>query len=215
MMKAYEFDVKLSHSNPLIWRKIVVPAGITFKRLHDTIQMAMGWWDYHLYEFRIEEAELRFTIDEEQYAEHKYMKALYANKKLTKEEDPYGFIERAIRGRVQKAQSSKIDSHLEKHNRLDYIYDFGDGWEHSIELIKIVDDYPFGYPIIIDGAGDCPPEDVGGISGYEDFLKIWNDPQHPDYEHMRSWGESQNFEPYDQTKLNRLLKEFIQLKKVK
>ena len=214
-MKAYEIDVKLTDSNPLVWRKIMVPAGITFKRLHDTIQMAMGWQNAHLYEFRIEEAELSFTIDEERYAEHKYMKDLYANKKLTKEEDPYGFIARSIRGKVQKANSSKIDSHLEKHKHLDYMYDFGDDWAHSIDLIKIVDDYPFGYPTILDGAGDCPPEDVGGFSGYEEFLKIWNDSTHPDYEHMRSWGESQYFETFNQAKVNGWIKEFIQLKKVK
>lgn len=214
-MKAYEIEVKLSDSNPLVWRKIMVPAGITFKRLHDTIQMAMGWGDYHLYEFRIEVAGLCFTIDEEHYAEHKHLKELYANKKLTKEEDPYGFIERSIRGKVQKAKSSKIDTHFEKYKHLHYMYDFGDGWAHSIDLIKIVDDYPFGYPKILDGAGDCPPEDVGGIPGYEEFLLIWNDPTHSDYEHTRSWGESQNFEAFNQAKVNKWLKEFIQLKKIK
>lgn len=59
-----------------------------------------------------------------------------------------------------------------------YVYDFGDDWRHKIELEKIIDDYQFGYPTILEGEGACPPEDVGGIPGYEEFLRVWNDPKH-------------------------------------
>lgn len=213
-MKAYEIDIKLHHSNPPVWRRIIVPTSITFKRLHDTIQMAMGWRDYHLYEFAIEETNLRFTSDQEQYEENKFMKEKFGGRKLTKEEDPYGYLARSIQGKLQKAQSSKIDSHLEKHKHLNYTYDFGDGWDHSIELVSILADYPYGYPILTDGSGDCPPEDVGGIPGYEEFLTAWHDSKHPDHEHMRTWGESQNFEEFDLVKTNKLLKKFILLKKI-
>ena len=62
-MKAYQIKTELVDSNPLIWRRVVIPADITFKRLHDTIQFSMDWWDHHLYEFEFPDEKLRITND--------------------------------------------------------------------------------------------------------------------------------------------------------
>jgi len=74
-MKAYQIKIELIDSKPLIWRRVIIPADVTFKRLHDTIQFSMDWWDYHLYEFNFPQEKLRITNDEESYEEFKFYSA--------------------------------------------------------------------------------------------------------------------------------------------
>ncbi len=71
---------------------------------------------------------------------------------------------------------------------LKYEYDFGDGWDHTIVLEKIVevDDHQ-PIPVCIKGKRNCPPEDCGGVWGYEDLLEIISDPKHPEHEEMLEW----------------------------
>ncbi|MBP1765040.1 MAG: plasmid pRiA4b family protein, partial [Firmicutes bacterium] len=64
-MKAYQIKIELVDSEPLIWRRVIIPADVTFRRLHDTIQFSMDWWDSHLYEFEFPQEKLRITNDEE------------------------------------------------------------------------------------------------------------------------------------------------------
>lgn len=66
---------------------------------------------------------------------------------------------------------------------------------------------------MVEGEGACPPEDVGGIQGYEEFLRVWNDPKHPEHEEMRQWGESQRYRPFDIAIRNDLLKTCLKIKK--
>ncbi|MDD3225884.1 MAG: plasmid pRiA4b ORF-3 family protein, partial [Clostridium sp.] len=73
-MKAYQIKIELIDSKPLIWRRVIIPADVTFKRLHDTIQISMDWSDYHLYEFEFPEEKLRITNDDEAYEENKFYK---------------------------------------------------------------------------------------------------------------------------------------------
>ena len=213
-MKAYQIKIKLIDSEPLIWRRVIVPAEITFKRLHDTIQFAMGWWDSHLYEFEFPEEKLRITCDDESFDEWKYYSAKYKTVKPTKKEDPLGIIGRMLESKLKKSQSTKIDKYLAKYTTFEYVYDFGDHWQHKIQIERVIDDYPFGYPQVLEGDGACPPEDVGGIGGYEEFLKAWNDPKHPEHDSVREWGEGMNDQPFDIVNTNELMKECLKLKKV-
>ncbi|WP_345789159.1 plasmid pRiA4b ORF-3 family protein [Pelotomaculum propionicicum] len=71
------------------------------------------------------------------------------------------------------------------------------------------------HPQILAGEGACPPEDVGGLGGYEEFLEAWNDPNHPEHEAMRQWGESQHYRDFDINFRNNLLKTCLKIKKVK
>lgn len=212
-MKAYQIKIELIDSEPLIWRRVIVPAEIPFKRLHDTIQFAMGWWDSHLYEFEFPEEKLRITCDDESFDEWKYYSAKYKTVKPTKKEDLLGIIGRILELKLKKSQSTKIDKYLAKYTTFEYIYDFGDHWQHQIQIERVIDDYLFGYPQVLEGEGACPPEDVGGIGGYEEFLKAWNDPKHPEHDSVCEWGEGMNYQPFDIVNTNELMQDCLKLKK--
>ena len=73
-------------------------------------------------------------------------------------------------------------------DRLVYEYDFGDGWEHDLLVEKVLELEPGAtYPVCIKRRRACPPEDVGGIWGYAEFLEILSDPDHPEYEERLEW----------------------------
>lgn len=211
-MKAYVILITLVESEPLIWRQVIVPAGITFKRLHDVIQATMGWKCYHLYDFNINEEKLRITGDEEAIREYEF----YSKKTLTKRNDPYGFIAKMLEIQPKLSTKVKIDKYLTEYKNIEYIYDFGDYWRHNIELEKIVEDYEYVYPICIDGEEACPPEDVGGVCGYKEFLKEIKDENHPEHESSKNWGESQNYkENFDIYSVNFGMEHTLKLKRIK
>ncbi len=99
----------------------------------------------------------------------------------------------------------KIDSYLEKYKKLEYIYDFGDDWHINVDLEDIINDYRKGYPTLTDGAQNAPPEDVGGLYGYYDFLKVLSNPSHPDYEHLAGWAKEQSYREYNSESINQFL----------
>lgn len=212
-MKAYQIKIELIGSHPLIWRRVIIPADVTFKRLHDTIQLAMDWRDYHLYEFEFPQEKLRITNDEESYEENKFYLKKYKKKAPTAKEDPTGIIARIIETQIRQPQTLKIDKYIEEYKNFEYVYDFGDNWRHKIELEQIIEDYKFGYPVVLEGKGACPPEDVGGLGGYAEFLEAWNNPEHGEYESIRAWGESQHYREFDIDFRNLLFKSCLKIKK--
>jgi Plasmid pRiA4b ORF-3-like protein. len=73
-------------------------------------------------------------------------------------------------------------------DRVGYSYDFGDGWEHDLAVEQVgVTEPDTRYPVCVAGTGDCPPEDCGGVFGYEQLREILADPSHPEHESMREW----------------------------
>lgn len=107
---------------------------------------------------------------------------------------------------VRKPTGLKIDDYLEKYKEIRYNYDFGDNWWLTIKLEEVVDDYYFGYPILLDGEETAPPEDVGGMHGYYKFLKAYHNPKHPEHEDMKEWVEDWNYIEYDPNWINDRLK---------
>jgi hypothetical protein len=107
---------------------------------------------------------------------------------------------------VRKPTGLKIDDYLEKYKEIRYNYDFGDDWWLTIKLEEIVDDYYFGYPTLLDGAETAPPEDVGGIHGFYEFLEAYRNPKHPEHKDMKAWADSQYFKEYDSDWINERLK---------
>lgn len=211
-MKAYQIKITLVGSSPLIWRKVIVPADITFKRLHDVIQFSMGWKNYHLYDFNIREENIIITGDEERIAEYEF----YSKMKLTKKNDPHGFIANTLKVKPMLSSKVKIDKYLKEEQSIEYIYDFGDYWKHDITLEKVIDDYQYGYPICVDADGGCPPEDVGGILGYMEFLDVMNDENNPEYENLKEWAESQGYEDdFDIVYVNAIMAKQLKLKRIK
>lgn len=217
-MKSYIIRIELEHSDPLIWRQVIMPAGATFNMLHDIVQQVTNFQSgyplggYHLFEFDLAEDGIRVTNDEEAYLEHQYFKK---NKKefaerLKNMEPKFKRFEEAYQERlsavVRKPSGIKIDEFLEKHGELIYNYDFGDGWQFRIKLETIVDDYYFGFPTLLDGAETAPPEDVGGISGFYEFLHIYQDEKHPEHKETKEWAHSLYFREYDPEWINSMLK---------
>lgn len=154
----FSLKVKLRGVRPAIWRRIEVPADISLFVLHRTLQAAMGWSDSHLHQF----------IHRGTY---------------------YGVPDREFDFPIVSERRTQL-SDLFEHpkDRLIYEYDFGDSWEHVVELEDIAVLEPqMRYPRVIGGKRACPPEDVGGYPGYAHFLKTIRDPDHDEHESMLEW----------------------------
>ncbi|WP_317729249.1 plasmid pRiA4b ORF-3 family protein [Clostridium tetani] len=105
---------------------------------------------------------------------------------------------------------------LNKVKNMEYVYDFGDYWRHDITLEKVVENYENVYPIFIDAKGVCTPEDVGGISGYVEFLEIMKDESHPEHKGLKVWAYSQGYkEKFDIESTNMFMADILKLKRVK
>lgn len=224
-MKAYQIKIEFTGSDPLIWRRVIMPAGATFNRLHDVIQTVTNFrsgypsGDYHLYEFDLAKDNIVATNNEEAYEDHKHFikNRKEIEEKMMKNVSPEiaKYQEAQLKNLelvVRKPVGIKIDAYIEKYDEISYTYDFGDDWQLVIRLEQIVEDYKYGYPTLIDGAETAPPEDVGGLHGYETFLDCYHDENHPDYQSTKIWAESQLFREYDRNHINRMLK-FIKYKK--
>jgi len=163
--KVVQLKISLKNSTPPIWRRVLVKSSISFYELHYTIQIAMGWGNYHLFEFKI--GDYRIGIIDEDF------------------EDPESATSKII-----VANEITLDEVISKGDfkYFSYEYDFGDGWMHSIIVEKTLpleqDKY---YPVCIKGKLNCPPEDCGGLYGYYNLLEIISNKKHPDYGDMVEW----------------------------
>lgn len=151
----------LNDVDPQPMRHIEVPLKIRLDRLHAVIQAAMGWTDTHLYEFRAGDAGWGVP-------------------------DPDGFCDGPM-----DAKKTTLEKVLEDTGArtIQYIHDFGDDWDHSIRIERVYEAIPgVIYPRLLKATGACPPEDVGGAWGYEEFLEALADPDHEQHEDMLHWS---------------------------
>ena len=131
---------------------------------------------------------------------------------------PWQFFILAVAGWINHHQQEIIDYLVEENRvlkgqlcgrrlRLTYEYDFGDNWEHELLVEKIhPEEKGTHYPICLEGVGACPPEDVGGVPGYAEFLKAMSDPNHPEHQDYRDWiGRNYDPKKFDLTKINQIL----------
>jgi len=165
--RVYQFKISLLDIRPPIWRRILVPETYTFWDLHVAIQDVMGWLDYHLHQFEV--------VDPKR------------GEKVTigiPSEDDIGYGWKILAG-----WRKRISDYFSLENRLaEYIYDFGDNWNHRITLEKVLPrDKNTNYPACIKGKRACPPEDCGGIGGYYNLLEIMKNPDHEEYNEMINW----------------------------
>lgn len=149
--------ITLSDTEPEIWRVVDVPVEASLKMVHDIIQAAMGWQDYHLWEF--EAGERRYGLPDREWPD------------------------------VIAAKNTKLMTLIDRGTRqLDYTYDMGDNWHHTIVIEAVGPGQPdTKYPRYIDGARRCPPEDSGGTPGFENFLDAIADPKHDDHAELIEW----------------------------
>jgi hypothetical protein len=170
-----QLKVTIDGSSPPIWRRLEIAADATFLDLHGTIQDAMGWDGGHLHGFTVE-------------------------RKTTKRPILIGSPSRDSYFKTKSERTERIVDWLgTKCKQLLYTYDYGDNWDHTVLLEKILPaEQSVDYPRCIAGKRACPPEDCGGIWGYQDMLEILADPTHPDYKDTREWfGLEDDDEPFD------------------
>jgi hypothetical protein len=175
----YQFKVTLLNIHPPIWRRIQVCEDVTLAQLHRVLQMVMGWEDCHLHEFRISGK-------------------IYAAPDLDDERKIIDVKRTRIHDVIQQVGTE-----------FKYVYDLGDYWEHSLQLEAILQPTPDTlYPRCIAGERNCPPEDVGGSGGYEDYLEAMADPEHEEHEDMIGWCGPFDPEALSVEKINRQLEMF-------
>lgn len=154
----YQLKMTLKDSKPPIWRRVLVPDTFTLPQLHAAIQISMGWEDSHLHQF---------TINFTNYG--------------TPSIEDWEPVQDERRVTLQKLG-------IQKHDKFEYIYDFGDDWLHQIVVEQVLlPEAEARYPVCIKGKMACPPEDVGGIYGYAEFLNAIQDVDHPEHADYLEW----------------------------
>jgi hypothetical protein len=177
---AAQLKVTLDLENHSVWRRLVVPAAVSFRALHDILQRTFGWQDCHLHDFMIMtdgQPQVNLVCDEDcfEYEEDIPM-ILDTGKKLT--------------------------DYLPDCSEIIYTYDFGDNWKHTILVEELISSYKLSYPQCLAGEGNTPPEDVGGEGGYDEFLEAISDPRHPEHQEMMDWGKMQRYADFDMDMVN-------------
>ncbi len=172
--------ISLVDTEPEIWRRILVPYDINLAQFHEVMQSAMDWENQHLFEFRLDKS--RYGIPHADFQD--------------------------TRNPMRPARSITLkDAISAAGKRFRYVYDMGDYWVHGIVLEEVLSN-DRGEPVLqcVGGSGRCPPEDVGGTFGYEEFLQAIAHPSHEAHAHYIDWigGE---FDPnhFDLEEINRRL----------
>jgi Plasmid pRiA4b ORF-3-like protein len=158
--------ITLDDVKPVVMRRLEVPLSIRLDRLHLAIQAAMGWTNSHLYEIRAKD--IGWGIPDPDWGD----------------------------GPLDARKTRLIDVLEDAGTKtLKYLYDFGDGGEHTIKIERLIDPLPgIAYPRLIEAAGRCPPEDVGGPWGYAEFLEAIRNPDHDRHAEFKEWI-AEDFDP--------------------
>lgn len=180
-MKAYQLKIEIKNAKPPVWRRIIVPAGITFSQLSIILNRAMGWSGYHLFRF-----EMRSTGAVIQEADDDFSELMIWNAEYSLD-----------------AAETYINSLIEKEDWFSYLYDFGDDWRHKITVEAVLPDYANNFPCVLKYRGNCPIEDSGGLEGYYECLEIMSQPDHEQHENIQLWAGEQGYEEYDMEDVNK------------
>ncbi len=165
--QVYQFKLALIGVEPTVWRRIQVPETYSFWDLHVALQDAMGWLDYHLHVFRVARPG---AVEVEHIG--------------IPDDDPFEGEKPILPGWEIPISRYFARAGTSAH----YEYDFGDGWEHELTLEAVLPQQAGQkYPLCVDGARACPPEDCGGVYGYENLLTVIQDPTHEEYESTLEW----------------------------
>ncbi|WP_291104777.1 MULTISPECIES: plasmid pRiA4b ORF-3 family protein [unclassified Flavobacterium] len=181
-----QIKVTLKNFKPSIFRTFYFPADKGFLELHAAIQEIMGWDTEHLFAFR-KGRDLEIGI--------------------SSKDDFFDFNHTIL-----DISKTKLEGFLEApKDTITYEYDFGDSWEHKVEVQKVFSEIELPQlPFCIKGANACPIEDCGGVRGYANILELMDDKKHPDYEEMNEWYDFENLKPcqFDIDEVNDQLLDF-------
>ncbi|MDH4238171.1 MAG: plasmid pRiA4b ORF-3 family protein [Phycisphaerae bacterium] len=180
-VQVYQLKITLQEIEPAIWRRLQVRRQVRLDRLHLMIQAAMGWTNSHLHEFLIKGQKYRDL------------------------EQMYEDIDEPDMNNEEEFRLAKL---VGEGDVFEYKYDFGDCWQHEILVEDLIEPEPgIKYPRCLAGERACPPEDCGGLWGYEELLEALGDLEHEDYEHYRGWvGEDFDPERFDLKAVNMALR---------
>jgi hypothetical protein len=156
--KIFELEIVLEEVEPPVQRRVQVPGEVSLAVLHEVVQSATGWTNSHLHEFAVDGRR-------------------------------YGIVDPDWDGQdVTDEAKVKLFRLVREGDWFGYLYDFGDNWAHRLTVEKIVAPEPgVRYPRCVSGQGACPPEDVGGPWGYEEFQAVLADPSHPEHGERLEW----------------------------
>ncbi|MCH8805240.1 MAG: plasmid pRiA4b ORF-3 family protein [Planctomycetes bacterium] len=185
LRETYELEFTLREIEPRIWRRVAVRNNHSLAVLHDIIQNVMGWKDCHLHEFEIDGQVYTARYPELEHWE-----------------------ERKVRNERRAYLRDVLSG---KGSRFSYLYDQGDYWQHDIAVVKVsqvkTPEELERYPLCLAGERACPPEDVGGSSGYAEMLEALSDPAHEEHESYIDWlGHPFDPEFFDMKAVNSLLR---------
>lgn len=175
--RIFELEISLLDIKPRIWRRIAVPHDIKLNHLHYIIQIVFGWTDSHLH---------GFTADDG---------TIYS------QPDPYSG---ELDGFLDEKKAKLTDLVTGEKESFMYQYDFGDNWIHIAKVTKTYAPAEgVKYPVCLAGKRACPPEDIGGIWGYENLCKALKDPDNEEYEDILEWmGDDFDPEQFDINEIN-------------
>jgi hypothetical protein len=176
--KNYELKVTLRYVEPEIWRRLRVPGDFTLGDLHEVLQIAMGWENYHMHQFHFRDGIYGVPSD-----------------------DDWG-------PPTLDEQSVQLDALVRARSRFVYEYDFGDGWEHEIVVEKVEpakDDGTDDDAVCLGGARACPPEDCGGPAGYAECVHAFKHPKSRAAAERREWFGDWDPEAFEVQAVNRQL----------
>jgi hypothetical protein len=177
----YQIKVTLLGTSPPIWRRLLVPATLTLEQLHDVLQLAIGWEDCHMHDFR---------IGQKRFGKHGPDDRLMGPHAIGNERTVRLF---SVLGKVGA--------------KAVYTYDFGDSWEHAIVVEKVLPpEASHAYPACVEGKRHAPPEDCGGVPGFYNLLEAIGDPKHDQHEETRDWlGDDFDPEAFSVDEVNQRL----------
>lgn len=155
----FQLKVTLKDTKPPIWRRVLVDGSSTLDQVHEVIQAAFGWWNYHLHEFEVGRTRFGVPDPDEDWGEP-----------------------------PRDERRTRLDAIASEGSTFRYTYDFGNGWEHRVAVEKVLPASSVAtVPACVDGRRACPPEDCGGTWGYRELLEILADPDHPEHDERAEW----------------------------
>lgn len=182
MKSIYQLYIELQDLEPAVWRRIQVPAEMELADLHKVLQVVMGWTNSHLHQF------IKTNV-------------FYSPRTEGDEE----FWDEAMNKDYTGVTIG--DLLKEKQDMIDYEYDYGDSWIHTVLLEDILEADDNFNSLCLGGERHCPPEDCGGAWGYVDILNVLKNTKHPEYKHYKAWlGDNFNPDRFELNDINKALR---------
>jgi hypothetical protein len=163
----FRVRVDLDGSSPPIWRRLVLRSDLRLDEVHEALQISFGWDGGHLHDFR--------AAGDVRTAERFLAEPEFDGYEMDGTPESKVYLDQLL---------------VEPGDRLTYTYDFGDDWQHTIRLEEVLpQDADAPRVSLIGGRRAAPPDDCGGIYGYQMLLATLADPSDPEHERLSEWFE--------------------------